>query len=408
MATAIGIDLCGDDTTVHISGSEEAFTLPTVICRERETERFSVGEEAYRRTLDGEGVLVDKLLRLAERGGTATIGGTCYKAQELLNLFLREAVSRVLPEGSDVSEIGALTVSVTAPKGGAREAALTAARSLGLPADRIRVIGHTEAMMYYILSGEQAFYHNTAALYHLTEEGLFYYEMQLLRGVRRVSAAGDGMALDEGFNLDILKTEAGRKLGDSILVSCAGKLMARKNYSAVFLTGKGFADMDCFPQFRSFLCRRRRVLSETGLFARGASAASADRLRGKTAYPYVFLCESRLPADISISVMNRKREEQLLLAEAGQPWEESTAQAELLPCRQDYIDIDITPANRTEQKRTVRVPLRGFPKRPDRCTKIALSVSFPQAGTLRLCVKDRGLGEIFPASDACVYEEIEI
>ena len=56
-----------------VLGREEAWVLPTVICRKREVEEWSVGEDAYKYTLMGEGVIVDKLLSLAAKEGTSTI-----------------------------------------------------------------------------------------------------------------------------------------------------------------------------------------------------------------------------------------------------------------------------------------------------------------------------------------------
>lgn len=408
MTTAVGIDLCSDYTAVHINGAEQALILPTVICRDKEAEQFSIGEEAYRKTLAGSGVLVDKLTRLAERKGTATIGGRCYEAQELLGRFLNMAVKAALPAGTAVSEVAALSIALPKLSEEAVETALSAALSLGLPRSTVRILGHTEAMMYYVLSGDRDLYSSTVALFNLSEEKLYYYEMKVIRGTQRQSVAGDGEPMDEGFNLDILKNEAGRKLGDSILLTCAEKLMARKNYSSVFLTGKGFDDIDCFPQFREFICRRRRVCAEKGLFAIGASAAAADRLREETAFPYVFLCESRLGADISMNVVTKNREERLVLAAAGDPWGEANGRIEVIPCRQDYIDIDITPQDRMKKRRTVRIPLAGFPERPDRCTRVALSLSFPRADKMKLCLRDKGLGEIFPKTEACIYEEIDL
>lgn len=407
--TVIGIDLCSDYTVLHRYGTEQVTTIPTVICRDREEEVFSIGEEAYRRTLRGGGVLVDKLLRLARRGGTATIGGTCYEAGQLLQIFLKKALCAVLKtEEPSFRTVSSLIITLSKNSEDSIGAVRDAARAIGFSEDRLRIISHTEAMMYYILSGEKEFFSSAVALFDLSEEKLFYYEMKVIRGMQRMSVVGEGRPMDESFNLDILKNEAGRKLGDNILLACAEKLMAKKNYSAVFLTGKGFEQIDSFPQFREFICRRRRVLAEQGLFARGASAAAMDRRREQTAFPYVFICESRLQVDVSMNIRRRNREERLLLASAGEFWEETRGRIEVIPWQQDYVDIDIQPVDRLRGKKTVRIPLKGFPERPDRCTRVSIDLSFPSAGRMRLCLSDEGLGEIFPRSDACVIEEIEL
>ena len=387
---------------------EQALILPTVICRDKEAEHFSIGEEAYRKTLAGSGVLVDRLTRLAQRNGTATIGGQRYEASQLLSIFLKKAVRSALPKNMDLGDITALSIALPKLSEEAVSSALAAALSLGVPRHAVRIIGHTEAMMYYVLSEDKEFYSNTVALFNLSEDKLYYYEMKVIRGLQRQSVVGDGEAMDEGFSLDILKNEAGQKLGDSILLTCAEKLMARKNYSAVFLTGKGFDEIDYFPQFKEFICRRRKVCAEKGLFAIGASAAAADMLREETHFPYVFLCESRLSADISMNVVTKNREERLLLAAAGDPWNEANGHIEVIPCRQNYIDIEIAPQDRAKAHRTVRIPLAGFPERPDRCTRVALSLSFPRADRMRIDLRDRGLGEIFPGTDAHICEEFDI
>ena len=406
--TAVGIDLCSDYTAVHINGTGQALILPTVICRDKDTEYFSIGEEAYRKTLAGSGVLVDRLTRLAERKGTATISGQRYEAGQLLSIFLEKAVKAALPKGSEFSGIASLSIALPKLSEEAIASAVAAALSLGVPRHAVRIIGHTEAMMYYVLSEDKEFYSNTVALFNLSEDKLYYYEMKVIRGLQRQSVAGDGEPMDESFSLDILKNEAGRKLGDSILLNCAEKLMARKNYSAVFLTGKGFDEIDYFPQFKEFICRRRRVCAERGLFAIGASEAAADRLREETRFPYIFLCESRLSADISVNVVTKNREERLLLAAAGDPWNEANGHIEVIPCRQDYIDIEISPQARAGARRIVRIPLAGFPERPDRCTRVALSLSFPRADRMRVSLRDKGLGEIFPGTDAGICEEFDI
>ena len=70
----VGIDLCDEYTQVNCPEKEEAWTIPTVICRNRNADEWYVGEEAYAHTLKGDGIIVDKLVNLALRDGTATLG----------------------------------------------------------------------------------------------------------------------------------------------------------------------------------------------------------------------------------------------------------------------------------------------------------------------------------------------
>lgn len=86
----IGLDLNDDYTQICCYDKEKSWTIPTVICRRKEEETWLSGEEAYAATLLGEGIIVDKLLKLAAKDGTSTIGGICYSGGTLLKLFIQK------------------------------------------------------------------------------------------------------------------------------------------------------------------------------------------------------------------------------------------------------------------------------------------------------------------------------
>ena len=52
-----------------------------------------MGEEAYKYTLMGEGVIVDKLLSLAVKDGTATISSVKYQGAELLRMYMERILA---------------------------------------------------------------------------------------------------------------------------------------------------------------------------------------------------------------------------------------------------------------------------------------------------------------------------
>ena len=89
----LGIDLTDNGASAALSDTEETFHFPTAVCRDRKHDRWYIGEEAYEQALSGKGILTDKLLRLTERGGTATVRGVRYEAKELLGLFAQEVRS---------------------------------------------------------------------------------------------------------------------------------------------------------------------------------------------------------------------------------------------------------------------------------------------------------------------------
>ena len=101
----VGIDLCDSYTQINCAEEEKTWSFPTVICRHKTEDAWFVGEEAYAHTLKGDGIIVDKLVKLVCKDGTATLGNVRYEARELLALFL-ERIMRLPEEEYGKKQIG--------------------------------------------------------------------------------------------------------------------------------------------------------------------------------------------------------------------------------------------------------------------------------------------------------------
>ena len=99
-------------------------------------------------------------------------------------------------------------------------------------------------------------------LFELSGERLCYYEMKVQRGMRRNMVQAEAQNQEEAFNLDILDSPSGSRLADKILTACGEKLLNRKLFSTVFLTGKGFERQDWAGGFMRLICNRRKVFVE--------------------------------------------------------------------------------------------------------------------------------------------------
>lgn len=63
----IGIALSDEYTDISLVKEEYTYRFPTLLSRERQENRFYIGEEAYKKNLDGGVILVDKLLSLLRK-----------------------------------------------------------------------------------------------------------------------------------------------------------------------------------------------------------------------------------------------------------------------------------------------------------------------------------------------------
>lgn len=400
----IGLDLNDEYTQISCYGKEISWTIPTVICRKKEEEIWLTGEEAYAATLLGEGVIVDKLLKMVQKEGTSTIGGVCYTGALLLRIFLQQVLEYPLKEEGKKT-VSQLVVTMQEMDARLTDTLMYCADAMGISRDRVHVISHTESFVYYVLSQKRELWSNQVGLFELAADRLCYYEMKVQRGMRRNMVQAEAQNQEEAFDLDILNSPSGSKLADQILCSCGEKLLEKKLFSTVFLTGKGFERQDWATGFMKLACNRRRVFVENVLFSKGAAVKAGDYLAQGTEFPYVFVCEGRLKAEVALKVMRAGKEILLAVASYGDNWYESKSSLELILDDQKEIEFIISHLD-SRKKRIVSVPLSGFPERPRRTTRIQMNIGFTDENTMAVVIRDKGFGELFPASDTVIRQEV--
>ena len=71
------------------------------------------------------------------------------------------------------------------------------------------------------------------------------------------------------------------------------------------------------------------------------------------------------------------------------------------------IEFLITPMD-PKKSRKISISLEDFPDRPAWTTRIQVSIGFLDESTMAVAVRDKGFGELFPASGAVVRREVRL
>lgn len=400
----LGLDLCDAYTQLVCDRGEKSWTLPTVICKKKEEDVWLVGEAAYASALKGDGVIVDKLVKLVKKDGTATIMNIKYGGMQLMVQFLVQVLALAKKE-YQTEKIRKLVITVSKVETRILECLKQCGDYLGLEPGGLHIVSHTESFMYYVLSQKREVWTNQVGMFDLSEDGLYYYEMKMQRGMRQSTVVAEWERMEESFDLDILNSPPGGRMADKILCSCSSRLIQKKLYSSIFLTGKGFGNLDWAENFMKLICNRRKVYMEDTLFARGAACQGADLLREKTDYPYTYICEGRLNCSVSMKVLSKGQDSQLFLAKAGEVWYEAGADVEMILDHQDYLEFMITPLD-SKKKKMMRMMLEGFPRRDDKTLRVLVQVEFLDERTMSVTVKDQGFGDFFPSTGANIRQEV--
>ena len=106
-----------------------------------------------------------------------------------------------------------------------------------------------------------------------------------------------------------------------------------------------------------------------------------------------------------MNVLHRGQENNVTVAAAGDCWYDRVSVIDVIPDKQSTVDFIVTSLD-SKKKRLISIPLEGFPKRPDKTTRVRIQVLFLDERTMEVTLKDRGFGELFPASDAQIRQEV--
>ena len=400
----LGIALSDISTNLIFYPDDEALIFPTVISKKKGEDAWVVGEDAYALALDGKGIITDKLLKLTRKDGIATIDGTRYEGKEILKIYFREIINAGMeklykekPEEVVVAMSG-LEEDIV---GDIREAFV----GLGYQPNHIHIISKEESFIYFVLSLKKDIWNNKVGMYDLSDVSLTYYEMLVNRNSRKLLVNAESENMDEAFNLQILNNPSGAKLADKILTSVAEKVMDKKKFSSIFLTGQVFAEHEWADGFISYLCSRGKVYLDTNIFAKGAAFKGVDLASENSIYNLTAICEGRLRSDVYINVENKGKDGKIYLAKAGDFWDEPDTELLMIPDEKEVIDISVAGID-GKVKKNIPIVLDFLPKRPIKTRRFYFRTKFLDDKIMNVEIEDAGFGDMYPPTD--VKRNIEV
>ena len=400
----LGIALSDISTNLIFYPDDEALIFPTVISKKKGEDAWVVGEDAYALALDGKGIITDKLLKLTRKDGIATIDGTRYEGKEILKIYFREIINagmeKLYKEKPDevVVAMSGLEEDIV---GDIREAFV----GLGYQPNHIHIISKEESFIYFVLSLKKDIWNNKVGMYDLSDVSLTYYEMLVNRNSRKLLVNAESENMDEAFNLQILNNPSGAKLADKILTSVAEKVMDKKKFSSIFLTGQVFAEHEWADGFISYLCSRGKVYLDTNIFAKGAAFKGVDLASENSIYNLIAICEGRLRSDVYINVENNGKDGKIYLAKTGDFWDEPDTELLMIPDEKEVIEISVVGID-GKVKKNIPIVLDFLPKRPIKTRRFYFRTKFLDDKIMNVEIEDAGFGDMYPPTD--VKRNIEV
>ena len=183
----LGVDICDDYTQISmfdpetcdaqalgLGDEEEKMLIPTMVCKKKGENTWLIGEDAYRTALFGAGSMVDKLLKLVMKDGTATIEGVMYTAREMLKTYL-DRILEIPRNKTGLQEVYSLVYTIRDAEPKIMDTLLELSEELGIPRERVHILNHTEAFLFYVVSQKPDIWANQVCCFDLVDHGLHYF-----------------------------------------------------------------------------------------------------------------------------------------------------------------------------------------------------------------------------------------
>lgn len=386
------------ETVSSVAGTEQ-YNIPTVLCKRTGVNQWFYGKEALKYVKDGEGILVENLLTLAERGEEVIVEGEGFDPAALLTLFVKRSLS-LLNIYVSLNQVEAVMFTVRNLTPRMVDVLNKVSVGLSLKTGSVYFQSHVESFYYYTLYQPAELWKNNVVIYDYTEDlksiclecnrrttpqVVFITEQSYPQMNRVIWAEEENQRQQQRQQLDEQFTRLAQQELDGVMVS------------TIYLLGDGFKE-NWTSEALKVLCRNRRVFQGNNLYSKGACYGALERItpsdEGKK---YVYLGSDKLKANIGMKVVRRGEESYFAILDGGENWYEAVRDFEIILESGNVIEFMITPLT-GEHVMNRKITLEGLPERPENTSRLSLHVEMSAVDQITVTVEDMGFGEIFPSS----------
>ena len=398
----------GEVETISCVAGTEQYNIPTVLCKRNGVNQWFYGKEALKYAKEEDGILVEDLLNLAERGEEVLVEGESYDPAALLTLFVKRSLS-LLNMRLSLNQIEALMFTVEELTPRMVEVLSKVVAGLQLKTEHLFFQSHLESFYYYTLyQPEDLWRHDVYIFEYSSHLKCFCLERNYKTTPQVVFITET--EYPEMQRLSFPEKEEDRQQQkeylDKKFLSVAQEELNGKNVSTVYLLGDGFKNSWAKDSLR-FLCRNRRVFQGNNLYSKGACYSVQERLDDQKSQTMIFLGKDKLKTNVGMEVSRQGEDSYLAILDGGENWYECQKQWDVILREGNMIRLKLTPLN-GRNVRYVEMVLDGLPERERNNTRLRMEAVMLNEKTLQIQIKDMGFGEFVPASNLCFSQQIDL
>lgn len=379
------------------------YQIPLIIGKLRDT--WAYGREAKRLVSIKEGFTVTRLLEKSLAGECIEFGDDSYEAVWLLSKFIQMSLQGFPQIDGIVFSVPALTEELASML---RKVALR----MDIDKRHIYIQDYRESFCNYLFYQPKELWQYESALFCCDRNEIKAYMLRRLKpglgGGKTTFVTVDEVAgahMKELAAVYPVLNEDKAKEADLMFGKFIESVFDRRVVSSVFLTGEGFEN-NWYPKSLRILCNGRRAFIGNNLYSKGACYTAYRKMYMHIENP-VYLSESKLTDQITISMRVGGQEIWYPIVSWGARWYESNNQWEVLMEKVEDIELHIESLTEGSLKTEV-IDMGQFPSRGEYSMRIQLETLFIDEKTCKITVRDLGFGEFYPPTDFTAEKVIKL
>ena len=276
----------------------------------------------------------------------------------------------------------------------------------GIDRKQIYVQDYLSSFYYYTVNQKKELWYQDVALLEYEDEAIVGYILHIDRNTRPALARVAKVArqpMDDTVRAGRNDQEWNREK-DRLFFELLKKVFERRNVSVSYLMGDYF-NKSWAERSIQYLCYKRHAFQGMNLYSKGACYAAMERAGLIPDRGILFSGRDMVTVNIGMEMNIRGKESYYPLVSAGVNWYEAHHVCEFIP--RGEREIRFVSRHMSEGSlvtHSMRLP--HLPQRPDRATRLRLTVYFSSPTHCHLEVEDLGFGELYRSSGLTWKREI--
>ena len=313
---------------------------------------------------------------------------------------LKSLFARCLDRVKILGGIEDVRIMVTVPK---LEAPLdeqipAALEELGIERKYIFLQDYKSSFYYYTVNQKKELWTGDVALLEYEDDTVTGYVLHVDKSTKPALVTVEKAAsqkMDESVR-DGRSEEEWNREKDRLFFELLKKVFERRNVTTSYLMGDYF-DKSWAERSFQYLCYHRHAFQGKNLYTKGACYGAMERMGVITLPDLLFMGADIVHENMGMNMRIRGKEMYYPIVTAGVNWYEAHHVCEFVPDEENSIALTTKPMTGGQEVNHI-LRLTDFPKRPNRATRLRMTVYFVSAKRCRVEVEDLGFGGFYRPS----------